>query len=139
MKKGLVLLKKAINIDPTNYHALTLLGRVYLTLLNPTKAKSYLTKSLGYYKNQPVAIALIAIWYALMGDMKVSYKILEKAIKENRELKNDPQYAILLPTVRAIISYQYEREKKGFNAYYEKYKMVASIGNGSKITMFYLL
>lgn len=136
MKKGLVVLKKAVSADPSNYHALTLLGRIYLTLVNPTKARSYLTKSLEHNKSQPIAIALIAICYALKGDLKVSYKILEKAIKEYKELKNEPEFAILLPTVRAMISYLYEREKKGFNAYYEKYRIVASIGNNSKNRIF---
>ena len=129
LKTAMSLLKKAVNLDNKNYETLTSLGRVYLHLWDTSKAEMYLVKSLAVKKDQPYAISWFAIWLVVQGNYKDAYKVINKAIKE----WDKPNDKILMLTVKAKIVHWYEKEKKSFNAHYEKFKMEASIGN--KVTI----
>lgn len=129
LKKAIVVLKKGLKLDPENYKLLTVIGRVYLTLGYPSKAEAYLVKSLGHEKMQPIAIALLSICLTVNGHVKEGYKVVDKGIKETKHL---PEATVLLSMTRALLTFQYEKEKKAFNSHYEKYKLVSSIGNGGK-------
>lgn len=89
-------------------------------------------ESLDKKEDQPDVIACIAISKLLNGDIKTGNKFIDKAMKQNKNLKYDHSKAALLPTIKAMITHYYELEKKSFNAHYEKYKLVSSIGNNSK-------
>jgi len=125
---SMVLLNKALQIDSESYNALALLGRVYLTLGNVSKAEQLLLKSLSINQHQPVAIALMSICKFIGGDAK----FINISMKQNKHLKYNTNKAALLPTIKAFITYHYELEKKSFNAHYEKYKQSSSIGNNGR-------
>lgn len=118
LKLALVVLKKALKLDPKNYRALTLLARIHITLGNVNKGEDLLEQSLGLNPSQEIAQALLPICQL------ASWKY-----KEISNIKN-PKSSVLLATVKAMISYHYEREKKAFNAHYEKHKFISSVGNG---------
>lgn len=114
-----------IVIDDKNYIALTNLGRVYLHLNKPSTAEMYLSQSLSIKQAQPIAISLLSITHCQTSSLRHGYKIIDKAINFPVETPS-----LLLYVIRACISYYYVREKKGFNEYYKKHKMVLGIGNG---------
>lgn len=99
LKIALTLLKKAVKMNPRTMHmfhtadlkALKLgnLGRVYLAMGNANKAEKFLVKSLIHKRDQPTVISLLAISQVLLGHSKEGYKIVEKGIKENPEIKRD--------------------------------------------------
>lgn len=118
LKLALVVLKKALKLDPKNYRAMTLLARVYITLGNVNKGEELLEQSLELNPSQEIAQALLPIC-----------QLATWKYKEISNMKNSKS-SILLATVKAMVSYHYEREKKAFNAHYEKHKFIASVGTG---------
>lgn len=128
LKMALVLLKRAEKIDDNNFEVLTLLARVHLLSNgNYVKAEKLLLRSLGENRNQPIAISAMAVCQFLSGKPKVGFKILEKALKENKHIDNSTHYNVLLPTIKALISYYYEREKRGFNEHYNRHKVTCGV------------
>lgn len=111
MKKAIVNLKKAVKSEPENQRALVMIGRAYLTLGKWSKAIEYLIRSLEQKKDEPLAISLISVAHAVSGNVKIAYKILDKAMKENKDFSKIPEYEVLLPVVRALICYNYEKGK----------------------------
>lgn len=111
VKKALVNLKKAIKFNQENYKALALLGRSYLTLGKWSKAIEYLVRSLELKKDEPFTICLISVAHAVGGNIKASYKILDKAMREYKKFSKISEFQVLLPVVRALICYNYEKYK----------------------------
>lgn len=132
VKKAIVNLKQAVKADNKNPRALSLLGRAYLTLGNWEKANEYLLQALNLNNIDPFTISLIAVSHASAGNLKVAYKIVDKAMKQHDEFRRTPGFSALIPTVRALICYDYEKGKKQFKQEYSQSKLEASIGNDGK-------
>ena len=125
--KAIVLLDKVIELDENNYVALTNLGRIYLHLLKPAKAEKFLSKSMCIKSSQPVAVWYLSILQCINHDTHTGYKLISKSIKD-KSLMNQGWH-VLLYTVQACISYYHVKEKKAFDEYYNKYKMISAVGN----------
>mmetsp|Transcript_11387 Transcript_11387/g.10045 ORF Transcript_11387/g.10045 Transcript_11387/m.10045 type:complete len:321 (-) Transcript_11387:54-1016(-) len=50
-------------------------------------------------------------------------------MKEYKEFSNRSGYQVLIPIIRALICYNYEKGKRAFNEYYDIHKIESSIGN----------